>query len=74
MRNLKRTDSFYLALSEEHLEAIILLENESSGMRCVREIAQIISLTAQETIYFKEYAATHTRNTIRGNQVSLGRI
>ena len=65
------TDSVYLVLSEENLEDVLSPEIESTGMGCVRETAQTFSLSTQQTIFFPECAAAHTRNTIRGNQVSL---
>ena len=45
-------------------------QSETIGMRCVREIAQTVSMSTQQTISFPECVETHTRNLIRGNHVS----
>ena len=64
------TDSLYLALSKEIWKTVFSLRSEASGMRCVREIAQTPSLPTQHKISCSECVETHTRNTIRGSQVS----
>ena len=50
------------------------LKSETSRMRFIRKIAQTLSLPLQHTIWFRECVATHTRNTIGVNQVSLRKM
>ena len=46
-------------------------KNETTEMRCAREIAKTFSLRTQQTFFFTEIAATHTRSTTILNQNSL---
>ena len=43
-------------------------------MRCVRDVAQTLLMPMEHTVCLSECVATHTRNMIRGNQVSLRKI
>ena len=64
-------DSLYLVLPEENLEKVILPEkrNKWNALRS-GDCTDNFSANATDN-FFPECVATHTRNTIRGNHVSL---
>ena len=59
------TDSLYLALLEKNSEDIP--QNETNVMECVPEITQTCLPPTQEKTLIAECAATHSKNTLRGN-------
>ena len=65
------TDSFYLALSEDKLENVILPDKRDQWNATRSRDCTDASAATQQNFYISESVATHTRNAIRGKQVSL---
>ena len=75
LKNLKWTQTHSTWLCRKrNSKTLFSLKSKMSGMRRVREIVQTLSLPTQQTISFPECVATDTKNGIRRNQVSLGKI